>query len=60
MYKHKERFLLNKPNIVYNRTQYSGVMYSTLHTIVLSVEYNYIKTYFHGLFPCLCTFCCRN
>lgn len=60
MYKHKERFLLNKPNIVYNRTQYLGVMYSTLRTIVLSVEYNFMKTYFNCLFHGLNAFGYRN
>ena len=58
--KQKERCIINKLNIVEHYTQCLGVLYQTLSTIVLSIEYNFMNTCFICLFACLDTFYNRN
>ena len=52
--------MINKLNIVEHYTQCLGVLYQTLSTIVLSIEYNFMNTCFICLFACPDTFYNRN
>ena len=58
--KQEKREKKNKFNIEYNCTERLGAMYSTLRTIVLNVEYNFINTLFKRLFACPNTFIKRK
>ena len=58
--KQKEHYIINKFNIVEHYTQCLGVLYQTLSTIVLSIEYNFMNTCFICLFACPDTFYNRN
>ena len=58
--KQKEHFPKSELNIVEHCTQYSGAMYLTLSTIVLNIEYNFMKTFSICLFPGFSACYCCN